>query len=99
MVVDAVCTEPLARPMGLLALGPLYSERGSPSLEHRLEPFIIRLARSHRDFVNNSETCAPKFPSPTIPTAALVIPWTAVFDADDERDNCARCRALSKDRR
>jgi hypothetical protein len=38
--------EPLPRPMGLLALGPLYSQRGSPRcLERRLEPSLLRLAR------------------------------------------------------
>jgi hypothetical protein len=32
--------------MGLLALGPLYSERGSPRrLEYRLEPSLSRVAR------------------------------------------------------
>jgi len=39
--------EPLARPVGLSALAPLYSERGSARhLERRLEPSLIRLARS-----------------------------------------------------
>jgi hypothetical protein len=37
---------PLARPIGRLALGPLYSERRSPRrLDRRLEPSLLRLAR------------------------------------------------------
>ena len=38
--------DPLARPMGQLAVGPLYSERASPRrLEHRLEPSLLKMAR------------------------------------------------------
>ena len=38
--------DPLARPMERLALGPLYSGRGSPRrLDRRLEPSLPRLAR------------------------------------------------------
>ena len=38
---------PLAHPIGLLAVGPLYSERGSPGrLDPKLEPSLPRLARA-----------------------------------------------------